>query len=63
MSPVERIDAQQAHEHVSNGTALLVCAYDSDQKFERFQLEGAISLSQFLSTAATIPKDKELIFY
>ena len=63
MPQVEKISAQDAHEHVQNGTALLICAYDSDAKFDRFHLEGAMSLSKFEYTSATVPKDKELIFY
>lgn len=63
MSKVGMITAKEAHEHVKNGSALLICAYDSDKKFDRFHLEGAISLAEFQSQSATIPKDKELIFY
>jgi len=63
MSDVSRITAHQAHEHVRNGSALLICAYDRDDKFERFHLEGAISLSEFESTKNDVPKDKEIIFY
>jgi hypothetical protein len=63
MSLVNVISPQEAHEHVKNGTALLICAYDSDKKFDRFHLEGAISLAQFESAMATVPKDKELVFY
>ncbi len=63
MPQVERIGPHEAHEHVKSGAALLVCAYDSDEKFDRFHLEGAISLSRFESTSATVAKDKELIFY
>lgn len=63
MSQVESISPQEAHDHVRSGAALLICAYDSDDKFERFHLEGAISLSEFESTSASVPKDKELIFY
>jgi hypothetical protein len=63
MSLVNRISPQEAHERVKSGTALLICAYESDKKFDRFHLEGAISLAQFEATRATVPKDKELIFY
>ena len=63
MSQVEKISPQEAHKHVSSGTALLICAYESDEKFARFHLDGAIPLSQFESASATVPKDKELIFY
>lgn len=63
MSGIKRIRAGQAHEHVKAGTALLICAYDSDDKFKRFRLEGAIPLSEFESVSASVSADKELIFY
>lgn len=63
MSRIKRIAASEAHEHVRAGTALLICAYDSDDKFKRFQLEGAIPLSEFEAIEASVPPDKELIFY
>jgi hypothetical protein len=63
MSRVERIAADEAHKRVRDGSALLICAYDSDAKFKRFHLEGALSLSEFESKSASVPAEKELIFY
>jgi len=63
MSKIGRISAKDAYERVENGRALLICAYDRDDKFKRFQLEGAISLSEFESGLSNVAKDKELIFY
>ena len=63
MSQIPLIEAQDAFEHVENKSALLICAYESDEKFHKLQLEGAISLSEFQSISATLDKDKELIFY
>ena len=45
------------------GKALLVCAYDSDEKFAKYHLEGAISLSDFKKRAGETPKEQEIIFY
>jgi hypothetical protein len=59
----ERIDAREAHDHQSSGEALLVCAYDDDQKFQDNRLDGAISLAEFQRRERSIPKDRELIFY
>ncbi len=58
-----RIGPQEAHDHLQTGEVLLVCAYDSDEKFEKYRLEGAIALSEFRAKADSIPKDREVIFY
>jgi rhodanese-related sulfurtransferase len=61
---VERIDPQQAYAHLeSDADTLLVCAYDSEEKFQQNHLDGAMSLEEFLSQADAIPKDREIIFY
>jgi len=60
----ERISPQQAHEQLESAPgALLVCAYDSEAKFQQNHLEGAISLQEFKSQVEDIPKDREIIFY
>jgi hypothetical protein len=62
-SSVKRIGPQEAQRHVESGGAVLVCAYDSEDKFRQNHLEGAISLDQFNSQADSISKDREIIFY
>jgi rhodanese-related sulfurtransferase len=62
-TPVKRIDARQAHERTKSGDALLVCAYDSEEKFRDNHLEGAISWDEFRSRENATPKDREIIFY
>ena len=63
MSEPERIGPEETHEKLKAGTALLVCAYDSDEKFKTMPLEGAISLSAFQSKLPSLSKDQEIIFY
>lgn len=63
MTNPERIGPEETHEKLTAGTALLVCAYDSDEKFKTMPLEGAVSLSAFQSARPSLPKDKEVIFY
>lgn len=58
-----RVKPQEAANSIKKGQALLVCAYDSDEKFKMFHLDGAISLSKFESLLPSLPKEKELIFY
>ena len=42
-----RISVEDARQKVSAGQALLVCAYDDDEKFKNNNLQGAISLNDF----------------
>jgi len=60
---VERIDPETAHDRVYSGKALLVCAYDSEEKFRENHLEGGISLFELEARKSRIPKDRETIFY
>jgi rhodanese-related sulfurtransferase len=62
-STVERISPQPARRHVESGDALLVCAYDNEEKYQQNHLDGAISLDEFKLRANAIPKDQEIIFY
>jgi hypothetical protein len=57
------IFADQAHYDVASGLALLVCAYDSDAKFQENRLPDAISLAVLRSRETALSKDQEIIFY
>jgi hypothetical protein len=59
---IPRVGPRLAHDHMRAG-ALLVCAYDSDEKFEQNHLDGAISLSEFHSRDKSLSKEQEIIFY
>jgi rhodanese-related sulfurtransferase len=63
MTEFVRVPPQEVRQKVESGSALLVCAYDDEQKFNQNHLEGAISLSEFKSRLASLPKDQEIIFY
>jgi hypothetical protein len=58
-----RVTPEQIYPKVRSGEALLVCAYDSDDRFRQVNLEGAISLEEFKSLRPTLPKDREIVFY
>ena len=58
-----RISAEEAQRKVTSGKALLVCAYDNDDKFGRMHLQDATSLREFKSRLPDLPKDQEIIFY
>ena len=58
-----RISPEEARSRVLDKTALFVCAYDDEGKFRSMHLEGAISFSEFKEMAASLRKDREIIFY
>ncbi len=60
---IERIDPVQARAHMTTGNALLVCAYDSQEKFLHNQIAGALSLQELQAIENDIPRSREIIFY
>lgn len=48
---------------VSAADALIVCAYESQEKYEANHLQGAISLDELKSRESEFSKNRELIFY
>jgi len=63
MSEPERILADEVYRKVTDGAALLVCAYDDDEKFNNVHLEGAVSLSEFKARIPALDKGQEIFFY
>jgi hypothetical protein len=59
----DRIDPQQAYDDLQSREALLVCAYDDDDKCAQYPLSGAISLTEFQAQERSVPKSREIIFY
>jgi hypothetical protein len=48
---------------VAQGRALLVCAYEDEDKCRRLKLEGAHTLRELEVGMATLPRAQEIIFY
>ena len=63
MTQPVRISTEETRQRVRAGSALLVCAYDDDEKFKNNHLQGAISFSEFKSKLPSLPQDQEFIFY
>ena len=63
MDKVIRITAEETHQKLRAGDALLVCAYDSEEQFRSLQLAGAISLPEFRAKLPSLSKDQEMVFY
>ena len=62
IATIGRIGPEQAKKDLASG-ALLICAYDSDEKFRKNRLNGAVSLAELQSQETRLSKDRELIFY
>jgi hypothetical protein len=63
MSEAVRITPEEARRKVLAGEALLVCGYDSDEKFGLMRLEGAIPLSEFERQLPQLARTQEVVFY
>jgi len=62
MMQVDRIAPEEARQNGTAGSAFFVCAYDDDEKFMRYILEGAISMAEFRSKLGSFPRDQDVIF-
>lgn len=63
MAELTIISANEAYEKSKTSQALLVCAYAEDEKFQKFNLAGAISLNDLESKLSGMTKSREIIFY
>ena len=63
MNEVPRVTPEEVYPKLRSGEALLVCAYDRDDRFRQVRLQGAISLGEFESLRPTLPMDREIVFY
>lgn len=63
MAEIPRVSPQEARKKVESEGALLVCAYDSEEKFNQMHLEGAMSLAEFSRSQENLSRDREVIFY
>jgi hypothetical protein len=61
MADIGRIGVEEARRKVQRGQALLVCAYDDEDKCNKIKLEGSISLKALETSPPS--KEQELIFY
>jgi hypothetical protein len=63
MTEPVRISPEEARKKVVSNKAILVCAYEEDEKFRRMHLEGGISLNEFKTRVSSLSKEQEIIFY
>jgi hypothetical protein len=63
MPEVSRISVQEARQEVTSGRALLVCAYEQEEKCNQVALDGSVSLTQFEQRLPSLSREQELIFF
>ncbi len=63
MTETPRIMPQDAYPRIKSGQAVLVCAYNDDERYKKMQLEGSISLEEFYARLPQYPKEQEIVFY
>jgi len=63
MEEPRRVSPEEVRKKVNEGKALLVCAYEDEEKFKKMRLEGAISLGEFKLRLSSLTKDQEVVFY
>jgi hypothetical protein len=63
MEKVIRLTPEETYQKLRAGSALLICAYDSEEQFRGMQLEGAISHPEFRAKLPSLSKDQEIVFY
>jgi hypothetical protein len=63
MTEPVRIPPEVAQKKVLSSEAILVCAYEEEEKFRKMHLERAISLNDFKNRASSLSKEQEIIFY
>ena len=63
MQEVERLSPQVVFRKTAMEGAILVCAYDSAEKFIKYALGGAVSLPDLRAMLPALAKEQELIFY
>jgi hypothetical protein len=63
MAEPKRISPEEARRKIQSGEAILVCAYEDEEKCKKMMLESSISLKEMESKISSIPKEKEIIFY
>ena len=64
MPEAPRVSPQYVWDKTHSGAdTLLVCAYDDPAKCAKVKLQGAIDMRQLEARLASVPKDREIVFY
>lgn len=63
MAEIARITPEETKRRMDSGQAILVCAYESDDKYESVKLDGSISLNEFKQHLPDMPQEQEIVFY
>lgn len=63
MAEAPRLSPDRARRALAEEDALLVCAYDDQEKCEELSLDGSLTFPELRQRLDGIAKDRRLIFY
>ena len=63
MSDIKRTPPEEAFEEVSAQEALVVCAYEDEEKCHAHHIAGSLTLEDLERMLPSVPRDKKIIFY
>jgi len=63
MNQETRISPEEARRRMTEAGALLVCAYENEEKCRKIALEGAIPLNRFRERLPALSVEQEIIFF
>ena len=64
ITEANRVTVSQVRDRLQGpNSALLVCAYDDEEKCRSMHIPGSVTLSQLNFRLESLPKDQELVFY
>ena len=58
-----RVSAAEVRARLSSSDALLVCAYEDQEKCENLRLAGALTFNELKAMVTSLSSARELIFY
>ncbi len=59
----ERVSVAEARKRLSSSDALVVCAYEDQDKCEKIRLAGALTYNELKAMETSLSTARELIFY
>lgn len=63
MTTASRISPADVRERVESNDAILVCAYQDEEKCRENRLSGALTFQEFQQRLPTLSKDESIVFY
>lgn len=63
MAGVPKIEPREAQQRLARGEAVLVCAYDDEERCRGLRLEGALTLGELQAREEDLREERDVVFY